>query len=90
MNKSKSLLLLETGDTVRRAYVPPAGLRWTRGRFRLSRIAVYAIVISPVLILACSGLTQAAPQREARNPIHLTKAGKKRVARTSGFEVRGS
>lgn len=53
-----------------------------RGKFRPSRIAAHAIVVFVISVSVCSTLAQAAPQREARNPIHLTKAGKKWVAAT--------
>ena len=66
----------------RRVIGPIAGLRCVRGRFRPSQIATDAIVVFIVSISMCSLLAQAAPQREASNPVHLTKAGKKWVKAT--------
>ena len=41
-----------------------------------------AIVVFVISISVCSALAKTAPQREARNPIRLTKDGKKWVAAT--------
>ncbi|HEX5413126.1 MAG TPA: glycoside hydrolase family 3 N-terminal domain-containing protein [Terriglobia bacterium] len=45
-------------------------------------MAAHAIVVVIISISVCSILAQAAPQRGASNPVHLTKAGKKWVAET--------
>ena len=59
-----------------------SALRWVRGRFRLSRVAAYAIVAFVVSISVCPILAQPPSQRKKTGPVHLTKGGKKWVAAT--------
>jgi len=69
-------------DSLRPPNSPTAGLRRGLCRLRPSRIAAHGIVVSVVLISTFSMLAQATSQPDAPGPIHLTKAGKKWVAKT--------
>ena len=81
MNTSKSISLRRTANQ-RRVESPSPGLRPVLARFSPWRMAAYAIVVLIVSISVTSMLAKTAPQREARNPIHLGKAGKKWVKAT--------
>lgn len=82
MSTNRNVPLRGIADTTKRASAPPTGLWCGRGRFWQSRIAGAAIVAFAFSISVCSMVAQTASQPEAPGTVHLTKAGRRWVAKT--------